>query len=373
MAAISLTKPASYGEGVLMICIFLSSSLYGLTSFQGISYFRNFTSDPKPLKIMVASVMTLSTFHVCLCWFFMYHYFIVGFGDYVSLLIPPWAVKLTIPITCVAECICHLFFVTRIWTLSNKNKVLCGMIVLMELAHVGSIAAFTVKCFQATYFTELTGIPENKRLVTACLSASLCSDVVITFSMCYYLHSSRTGYKKTDTLLMTLILYSINTGIITAVGDAIVMAMFLGFPDNVAFFAIFEITIELYANAILTSLNTRTTLGSIYIAREQKALWVSESICYIFRCRGKRRAYFSCQCLNESQSFRDLRDLTANKDGSNKSRAESDIYGPLVWWVVECLMDGIKFCTIGTMLFVARTRETDFRRTYQLRTMPTTP
>ncbi|KZS87175.1 hypothetical protein SISNIDRAFT_491319 [Sistotremastrum niveocremeum HHB9708] len=273
MAALSLNKPASYGEGVLMICIFLSSSLYGLTSFQGISYFRNFTSDPQPLKIMVASVMTLSTFHVCLCWFFMYHYFIIGFGDYVSLLIPPWLeyvavkidrafAKLTIPVTCAAECICHLFFVTRIWTLSNKNKVLCGMIVLMELAHVGSIAAFTVKCFQATYFTELTGIPENKRLVTACLSTSLCSDVVITLSMCYYLHSSRTGYKKTDTLLTSLILYSINTGIITAVGDAIVMAMFLGFPDNVAFFAIFEITIELYANAILTSLNTRTTLRS---------------------------------------------------------------------------------------------------------------
>ncbi|KZS88746.1 hypothetical protein SISNIDRAFT_530392 [Sistotremastrum niveocremeum HHB9708] len=131
--------------------------------------------------------------------------------------------------------------------LSNENKVVCSMIALMELAHVGSIADvlnFAVLSFQATYWTELTGIPENKRLVTACLSTSLCSDVVITLSICFYLHTSRTGYKS--------------------VGDVIVMATFLLFPNNVAFFAIFEITIELYANAVLTSLNTRTKLRERY-------------------------------------------------------------------------------------------------------------
>ncbi|KZT39160.1 hypothetical protein SISSUDRAFT_1032815 [Sistotremastrum suecicum HHB10207 ss-3] len=122
MAAVSLSKPASYGEGVVMICIFLSSR-------------------------------TLSTFHVCLCWIFTYHYFIVEFGNYFALLVPIWTIK------CVGEFICHLFFVTRIWTLSNKNKVACSMIALMELAHVGSRQHCS---FQATYWTELTGIPANK-------------------------------------------------------------------------------------------------------------------------------------------------------------------------------------------------------------------
>ncbi|KZS87174.1 hypothetical protein SISNIDRAFT_491318 [Sistotremastrum niveocremeum HHB9708] len=192
----------------------------------------------------------------------MYHYFIVEFGNDLSLLVGPWTIKVTIPVTCVAESIYHFFFVTRIWILSRKNKFVCGSIVTLELAHIAGDIAFTVKCFQAIYFTQLTSTPGNRHLLTACLSASLAADLCITASMCYYLHRSRTGHKKTDTLLSNLIIYSINTGIVTALGDAAVMATFLALPNNVAFFSIFEVTIELYANAVLTSLNTRTELRS---------------------------------------------------------------------------------------------------------------
>ncbi|KZT39155.1 hypothetical protein SISSUDRAFT_1128225 [Sistotremastrum suecicum HHB10207 ss-3] len=260
--AISLSNPASYGEGILLICIFLTSSLFGMTSFQGISYFRNFSHDPFHFKIMVASVMILSTFHICLCWSFMYHYFIVEFGNDLSLLVGPWTIKVTIPISCVSETICHLFFVTRIWILSGKNKLVCGSIVTLELVHFASDIAFTVKCFQAVYFTQLTSTPGTRRLFLVCLSASLAADLCITFSMCYCLHRSRTGHGRTDTVLSNLIVYSIKTGIITALGDAIVLVAYLALPNNVAFFSIFEVTIELYANAVLTSLNTRTELRS---------------------------------------------------------------------------------------------------------------
>ncbi|KZT39158.1 hypothetical protein SISSUDRAFT_665168 [Sistotremastrum suecicum HHB10207 ss-3] len=262
MTAVALSDPASYGEGVLMICIFLTSSLYGLTSFQGISYFRTFSNDSIPLKATVLFVIALSTLHMCLCWSFMYRFFIVGFGDYLSLLIPPWSVKITVPVTCAVQTICHLFFVGRLWTLSSKNKPLCGTLVLMDIAHVGSIAAFTVKCFEATYITDLIRIPTNMHMMTACLVICVSSDVVITLSMCYYLYKGRTGYKRTDTLLTTLIIYSINTGIVTAIGDTMVVILSQALPENVAFFAVFEVTIELFANAMLTSLNTRTQLRS---------------------------------------------------------------------------------------------------------------
>ncbi|KZS88743.1 hypothetical protein SISNIDRAFT_459370 [Sistotremastrum niveocremeum HHB9708] len=104
--------------------------------------------------------------------------------------------------------------------------------------------------FEATHITDLIHIPTNMHLMTACLVICVSSDVVITLSMCYYLYKGRTGYKRTDTLLTTLIIYSINTGISQAL------------PENVAFFAVFEVTIELFANAMITSLNTRTQLRS---------------------------------------------------------------------------------------------------------------
>ncbi|KZT39576.1 hypothetical protein SISSUDRAFT_630061 [Sistotremastrum suecicum HHB10207 ss-3] len=260
--AISALNPATYGEGVVMICIFISSSLYGLTSFQGITYFRTFPKDPWHTKLMVTAVMLLSAFHISLCWHFMYHYFVVEFGSYGELFVPVWTTLATIPVTCAAECIYHLYFLSRIWKLSGKNKILCGAILLIELAHVAVLMEFTARCFHAQYWTDLTGSPRTKALATVALVLSVSGDLMITSSLCYYLHHCRTGYKKTDTLISTLIVYTINNGITTAIGDAIVVSMFLGKPNNLAFFGVFEITIELYANAILTSLNTRTRLRS---------------------------------------------------------------------------------------------------------------
>ncbi|KZS87173.1 hypothetical protein SISNIDRAFT_491317 [Sistotremastrum niveocremeum HHB9708] len=222
---------ASYGEGIALICIFISSSLYGLTSFQGITYFRTFPRDPWLLRLTVASVTFLVTFHIAICWHFTYRYFINDFGNYGLLFVPLWTLsvcanpdtvnidavlmippKATIPVTYIAKCIYHMFFLTRIWTLSGKNRVLCGVILLLEAAHVGVTMEFTSKW--------------------------------------------------TDTLISSLILYTINSGMITAIGDLVVLGLFLGLPNNAAFIGAFEITIELCTNAILTSLNTRTRLRS---------------------------------------------------------------------------------------------------------------
>ncbi|KZT31358.1 hypothetical protein SISSUDRAFT_763789 [Sistotremastrum suecicum HHB10207 ss-3] len=253
---------SSYGEGIALICIFISSSLYGLTSFQGITYFRTFPRDPWLLRLTVASVTFLVTFHIAICWHFTYRYFINDFGNYGLLFVPLWTLSATIPVTYIAKCIYHLFFLTRIWTLSGRNRVLCGLILLLEAAHVGVTMEFTTKCFQIPYWTDLISDPRTKGLATAAISLSLSCDLMITSSLCYYLHHCRTGYKRTDTLISSLILYTINSGMITAIGDLIVLGLFLGLPNNAAFIGAFEITIELCTNAILTSLNTRTRLRS---------------------------------------------------------------------------------------------------------------
>ncbi|KZS87164.1 hypothetical protein SISNIDRAFT_471184 [Sistotremastrum niveocremeum HHB9708] len=63
---------------------------------------------------------------------------------------------------------------------------------------------------------------------------------MITLSTCYYLHYARTGYKR--------------------IGDAVTVALLSSMPLDPIFFGFFQITIQLYINAILTSLNTRATL-----------------------------------------------------------------------------------------------------------------
>lgn len=49
------------------------------------------------------------------------------------------------------------------------------------------------------------------------LSVYTGTDTIIAASLCYLLYTNRTGYRRTDSLLNTLMLYTVNTGIITSI------------------------------------------------------------------------------------------------------------------------------------------------------------
>ncbi|KZT39591.1 hypothetical protein SISSUDRAFT_1118902 [Sistotremastrum suecicum HHB10207 ss-3] len=258
----------AFGEGSAFICILVSSSLFGVTSLQGVLYYGNFPRDAWYIKLMVAMVMFLSALHTAMCWQFTYSYFIVNFGSYLSLLAVPWTLRATIPVTYATKALYHTFFLTRIWTLSNRNKILFQLIFLVELGHAGSVAVFSRKCFEIKFWVEAAsgsdglGAVNNEvvvvqRMATAAASLSLTCDLLITSSFCYYLHYSRTGYKRTDSLISALIIFTINSGITTAIVDAVSIALFLSKPFDPLFWGFYQITIQIYANALLTFLNTR--------------------------------------------------------------------------------------------------------------------
>lgn len=47
------------------------------------------------------------------------------------------------------------------------------------------------------------------------LGLAILSDVIITASLCWYLHKSRTEFEKTNSMIDKLLLYTINTGLLT--------------------------------------------------------------------------------------------------------------------------------------------------------------
>ncbi|KAF8334914.1 uncharacterized protein EI90DRAFT_3048861 [Cantharellus anzutake] len=58
------------------------------------------------------------------------------------------------------------------------------------------------------------------------LTLEAVADLMIALAMSYFLHRRRTGFRQTDTVLRQLIVYAINTGLLTSVLALAVMFAF---------------------------------------------------------------------------------------------------------------------------------------------------
>uniref|UniRef100_A0A8H7XRG0 DUF6534 domain-containing protein n=1 Tax=Psilocybe cubensis TaxID=181762 RepID=A0A8H7XRG0_PSICU len=81
-------------------------------------------------------------------------------------------------------------------------------------------------------YEQLAKLKYLSILVNALAAAG---DVLIAATLCILLHQSRTGFKRSDTMINKLILFSVNTGVLTR----------------------FVLIVLLYTNSLLATLNAR--------------------------------------------------------------------------------------------------------------------
>ncbi|KAJ3999583.1 hypothetical protein F5050DRAFT_914919 [Lentinula boryana] len=90
-------------------------------------------------------------------------------------------------------------------------------------------------------------------------SASLC-DTGIAVSLCYFLQKKRTGYKRTDEIIDHLMLFSINSGLITSVASIACLITYLAIPKTWVYLTLCFLISRLYSNTFLCALNSRQIL-----------------------------------------------------------------------------------------------------------------
>jgi len=91
------------------------------------------------------------------------------------------------------------------------------------------------------------------------LSAS--SDISIAASLVYLLRGSRSGFKQTQSMVNKLIMFSINTGLVTSICAIMAFVSVLAWPDTFLYIALYLLISRLYANSLLATLNARASLA----------------------------------------------------------------------------------------------------------------
>jgi hypothetical protein len=108
---------------------------------------------------------------------------------------------------------------------SLLGKILTGTIVVVAVIHAALGISFS--SFAYAHPSIVYWQTNLKWDSTAGLTCAAICDVIIAASMCYFLHSRRTGFSRSEGLINKLMLYSVESGALTSICAVAVVISFL--------------------------------------------------------------------------------------------------------------------------------------------------
>ncbi|KAJ7154769.1 hypothetical protein C8R46DRAFT_443452 [Mycena filopes] len=237
--------------GALQIGTFLSSTLWGVTTVQFYFYLTTPNKDPLWTKLMVYSVWTLESFHTIFIWVYMYRLTVTFYGVPAILGETHWSFDVSSLFDGTIGTIMYFAYRIRLFTHSWPITL---------VAWTGSLLAFAAQV-AIMVLAGRTDVPDFVArfdwLVDATLCINLIVDTINTCGMTYYLHRERTGFRQTDVILNKLVMWVIETGLITALAAAVMLILSKALPTTSLWIAITFFYAKLYSNSFLSLLNSR--------------------------------------------------------------------------------------------------------------------
>ncbi|KAA1472644.1 hypothetical protein DENSPDRAFT_872325 [Dentipellis sp. KUC8613] len=245
--------------GALLIGGLLSGILYGITCTQCWVYYEKSSNDRLMLKFFVACLWLLDSFDFALNGHLVYHYLVTNYTNPLALTAKPvWSLLIHVLITSITDFMVRTMFARRIWRLSHQNKLLTAGILATSLLDLLIGIIIVAKAFQLDSIDQLSKL---KTLFYINFASGTGSDVYVAGVLCYFLHTSRTGFNtRTDSIISVLMLYTINTGLLTAIDAFMGMILYVVMPTNFIFITFYLQLSKLYSNAYLATLNNRGAL-----------------------------------------------------------------------------------------------------------------
>ncbi|KAL5484836.1 hypothetical protein ACEPAI_7478 [Sanghuangporus weigelae] len=259
--------------GSVLISSWVAIALSGVMLLQAYMYYRGRRrTDEKVYGLLVVVLLLLDVAHVICIMTTLYHYLIRNFGnnEELEVLVPePHRLPYSCPEnssvnTCIADCRsdwddhflrAELFHLAGVET---KKSIIAPVIFVFQIARLTSGWVTTVKAIEFGTFVAWTH--QVRWIFTAGLAVAVLCDILITGSLCYWLHGSRSGVHGMNKIIDKIILYSVENGMLICLASVASLICGITMPGNLIFIGIHFVISKLYINSILASLNTRNSL-----------------------------------------------------------------------------------------------------------------
>ncbi|KIK01962.1 hypothetical protein K443DRAFT_6495 [Laccaria amethystina LaAM-08-1] len=282
--------------GAAYIGVVVAGCLYGGLSFRRLPliifaeiilvscvqawYYFTHQNDRWHLKLLVSAVIMFDTIHQALIIHTgvvqVYTYIVSNWGNMAILgeLVPTLLIEVLF--NGLTAFLVQSFLATRAWHLSNRNIWITGLIVFLVLGEFGCILGYSLYFFPhsnsltSRFHPAYTAISlqyrtfvELAQLKTLSITVNVLAatgDVLIAGTLCSLLHFSRTGFHRTDTIINKLIIFSVNTGLLTSLCAIASLVSILAAGQTFIYIAFFFCMGRLYTNSLIATLNARKSI-----------------------------------------------------------------------------------------------------------------
>ncbi|KAG9317622.1 hypothetical protein JVU11DRAFT_1832 [Chiua virens] len=140
---------------------------------------------------------------------------------------------------------------------TNKSWILVGIASIFVAAQFLVAIIFSGKTIRLTEFSQLGSVRALSKSINGTTAAG---DTVIALILCVLLQRSRTGFQKSNTLINKLIIFSVNTGLLTSVFALASLISISVWPNAFVYTTFYFCMGRLYCNTLLATLNARKIL-----------------------------------------------------------------------------------------------------------------
>ncbi|KAF9043237.1 hypothetical protein BJ165DRAFT_1371894 [Panaeolus papilionaceus] len=245
--------------GAMMIGTIVSAVLHGICLLQAFIYSQKYRKDAWWMKSLVMTTVSFDAIHLVMITTAVYHYVVTNFHSPDRLRFLTWTVLMEALFTGVNAGIVQTFYTYRIWRLSKHNWLITGSILFLILCTTGCGVAWVILSMRMETYEDLLTISPLTITINA-LSTTV--DVAIAISLCVLLHTARTGFRRSDTIINQLIVFVVNTGMLTSACAIASLICLVAWPNSLLYATFYFCIGRFYTNSFIATLNARKSITS---------------------------------------------------------------------------------------------------------------
>ncbi|KAF8272840.1 hypothetical protein EI94DRAFT_1826692 [Lactarius quietus] len=226
----------------------------GLTIAQTWIYFWYYHDrDSKALKLFISFITFMDALLTILSGYVMYWYLIVNFDNVENLSTSTWALNLQIIISIISGTSVEFYYARRVYKVSQS--ITCPILIVALVTISSSCGLFFT--LEGAALKRFTNSHALTWVSVSGMIAGVLAELLLASAMCWSLYRKKTGFARSDSIITTLMAYTINSGLLTCVLGAAMAISSLVSPYSLIWLSFFWALGKCQVNSLLAMLNSR--------------------------------------------------------------------------------------------------------------------
>ncbi|KAH9934390.1 uncharacterized protein B0H18DRAFT_981599 [Fomitopsis serialis] len=249
--------------GGSLACCQIMLVFYGLSVLQSYLYFIRYEKDRIYLRLLVLVLFCLSTVHSIFVCHTVWHYLVFSYTDVALLTDGEWSVYAATTVGVVTCFLVQCFFARTLYQLlkGRWRLIITTVMIVLILAQLGFGITLSYKLFQIWQLYLLKEAVYISMIPLFCVR--MAADAVTATTLCVALYETTTDFRSSVKLIKMLIMYAVNRFVLTTVVVAVQTIVLIVRPGEIWAMVLEFITVHIYVNSLLATLNARDHLRHI--------------------------------------------------------------------------------------------------------------